>query len=63
MQRDPTEEVEVGCLGLTKLLLTLLVLGLLAGKFFTGDYMWNYKTNISRFMPVRSFVQYLFQCS
>jgi hypothetical protein len=52
-EADPTEEQEVGLVGLLKLLATLLVFGLLAGKFFTGSYTWNYEANIKRFWPVR----------
>ncbi|EIN10814.1 cytochrome b5 [Punctularia strigosozonata HHB-11173 SS5] len=40
---DPTEEREVGCIGLLKFFTILLVITLLAGKFFTGDYLWDYQ--------------------
>jgi len=41
-ERDPTGEEEVGLLGLLKLILGLVFVVLLAGKFFTGSYMWDY---------------------
>lgn len=50
---DPTEEQEVGCVGLTKLLLVLLLLAALAGKFFTGSFTWEYGASLKQFWPVR----------
>ncbi|KIP09845.1 hypothetical protein PHLGIDRAFT_102163 [Phlebiopsis gigantea 11061_1 CR5-6] len=38
---DPQEEPEVGCLGLLKFLVISLVVVVLAGKFFTGSYLWE----------------------
>ena len=38
---DPLEEPEVGCLGLLKFLVISLVVVVLAGKFFTGSYLWE----------------------
>ncbi|KDQ64992.1 hypothetical protein JAAARDRAFT_28655 [Jaapia argillacea MUCL 33604] len=42
-ERDPTAEVEVGCLGLLKFIVYLLLFLLLAGKFFTGSFLWEYE--------------------
>jgi|ERR1700722_9719092 len=41
-ERDPTAEEEVGCLGLLKFVLGIVIVILLAGKFFTGSYLWEY---------------------
>ncbi|GBE79206.1 cytochrome b5 [Sparassis crispa] len=38
---DPTEEPEVGCLGLMKFLLYAVIFVLLTGKFITGSYLWE----------------------
>jgi len=54
-EKDPTEEVEVGLLGLLKFILYLLIFGVLAGKFFTGSFLWEYEgkwTNLRTYMPV-----------
>jgi len=53
-EKDPTEEVEVGCLGLVKFILYILVGIILAGKFFTGSFLWEYEgkwTNLKTYMP------------
>jgi len=53
-EKDPTEEVEVGCLGLLKFILYILIFILLAGKFFTGSFLWEYEgkwTNLKTYMP------------
>lgn len=41
-ERDPTAEEEVGFLGLLKLIVYLLLIIVLAGKFFTGSFLWEY---------------------
>ena len=56
-EQDPTEEVEVevGCLGLLKFILYLLIFIVLAGKFFTGSFLWEYEgkwTNLKTYWPV-----------
>ncbi|KAH9943005.1 cytochrome b5 [Epithele typhae] len=38
---DPTAEVEVGCSGVLKFMLYALIFAVLAGKFFTGSYLWE----------------------
>ncbi|KIM83900.1 hypothetical protein PILCRDRAFT_24638, partial [Piloderma croceum F 1598] len=53
-EKDPTEEVEVGLLGLLKFILYLLIFVVLAGKFFTGSFLWEYEgkwTNLRTYMP------------
>ena len=51
---DPTEEREVGCLGLLKFLLYATLFVVLAGKFFTGDFLWEMDLpSVSQFIPVR----------
>ncbi|KAH7930041.1 cytochrome b5 [Leucogyrophana mollusca] len=42
LEPDPTAEEEVGLLGLLKFIVYLLVIIALAGKFFTGHYLWEY---------------------
>ena len=55
---DPTEEPEVGCLGLLKFIVISLVVVILAGKFFTGSFLWEQDLpDISKLMPVSSSVQ------
>ncbi|KAI6122829.1 cytochrome b5 [Pisolithus thermaeus] len=41
-ERDPTAEEEVGLLGLLKFIVYLLLIIVLAGKFFTGSFLWEY---------------------
>jgi predicted heme/steroid binding protein len=41
-ERDPTAEEEVGFLGLLKFIVYLLLIVVLAGKFFTGSFLWEY---------------------
>lgn len=41
-ERDPTAEEEVGLLGLLKFIVYLLLVITLAGKFFTGSFLWEY---------------------
>ncbi|KIJ70404.1 hypothetical protein HYDPIDRAFT_79091 [Hydnomerulius pinastri MD-312] len=41
-ERDPTAEEEVGLLGLLKFIVYLLLFIALAGKFFTGSFLWEY---------------------
>lgn len=43
LERDPTEEEEIGILGILKFIVIVLVCVSLAGKFFTGSYIWEYK--------------------
>lgn len=51
---DPTEEPEVGCLGLLKFILYATLFIVLAGKFFTGSYLWELEPpNLKQFIPVR----------
>lgn len=55
-ERDPTAEEEVGLLGLLKFIVYVLVFSALAGKFFTGSFVWNFEDNlpsIKQFWPVR----------
>ena len=57
LEPDPTEEVEVGCLGLLKFFLYATVFVVLAGKFFTGSYLWELEPpNLRQFIPVRSWL-------
>ncbi len=49
---DPTVEPEVGFLGLFKFILYLSIAVILAGKFFTGSFLWELELpNISKFLP------------
>jgi len=41
-EQDPTAEEEVGLLGLLKFIVYLLLIIILAGKFFTGSFLWEY---------------------
>lgn len=41
-ERDPTAEEEVGFLDLLKFIVYLLLIIILAGKFFTGSFLWEY---------------------
>ncbi|KIJ19852.1 hypothetical protein PAXINDRAFT_178625 [Paxillus involutus ATCC 200175] len=41
-ERDPTAEEEVGLLGLLKFIVYLLLIVALAGRFFTGSFVWEY---------------------
>ena len=51
---DPTEEPEVGCLGLLKFIVISLVVIILAGKFFTGSFLWEQELpDLSKLVPVR----------
>ena len=51
---DPTEEVEVGCLGLLKFIVYATLFVVLAGKFFTGSFLWEQELpNLKQFIPVR----------
>jgi len=49
---DPTEEPEVGCLGLLKFILYFTIFVILAGKFFTGSYLWEQTfPDLRQFLP------------
>jgi len=53
-EKDPTEEVEVGLLGLLKFILYIVIFIVLAGKFFTGSFLWEYEgkwANLKTYMP------------
>ncbi|KAE9410167.1 cytochrome b5 [Gymnopus androsaceus JB14] len=47
-EKDPTEPEEVGCLGILKFFLYLIVFGALAGKFFTGSYTWDHENRLAQ---------------
>jgi hypothetical protein len=49
---DPREEQEVGWTGLLKLVATIVIFTLLAGKFFTGSYVWNFDGDVKSLWPV-----------
>lgn len=52
-ERDPTEEPEVGCLGILKFIVYTLVFVVLAGKFFTGSFLWEQELpSLSQLFPV-----------
>lgn len=56
-ERDPTAEEEVGLLGLLKFIVYLLLIIVLAGKFFTGSFLWEYDGKWARlktYWPVKS---------
>ena len=55
LEPDPTEEVEVGCLGILKFILYAVLFVVLAGKFFTGSFLWEQELpNLRQFVPVRA---------
>ncbi|KAG0698848.1 cytochrome b5-like heme/steroid binding domain-containing protein [Suillus ampliporus] len=41
-EEDPTAEHEVGFLGLMKFIVYLILFVVVAGKFFTGSFLWEY---------------------
>ncbi|EPQ59511.1 cytochrome b5 [Gloeophyllum trabeum ATCC 11539] len=47
-ERDPTAEQEVGCLGLLKFTAYLVIFLMLAGKFFTDSFLWEYEGKWAR---------------
>jgi hypothetical protein len=54
-ERDPTEQVEVGVLGLLKFIVYTVIIIALAGKFITGSYTWEYEskwTRLKTYLPV-----------
>lgn len=54
-EKDPTEPEEVGCLGVLKFFLYLIVFGALAGKLFTGSYTWDHEkklVQLKSYIPV-----------
>lgn len=55
---DPTAEREIGAWGIIKALLVLVAIALLAGKFFTDSYLWEYKgkwVKLKTYLPVLSY--------
>jgi predicted heme/steroid binding protein len=48
LEPDPTAQEEVGLVGLMKFILILIVFTLLAGKFFTGSFLWEYESKWTR---------------
>ena len=53
---DPTAQEEVGLLGLLKFIVYCLIFLALAGKFFTGSFLYNYEENLpslKKLWPVR----------
>lgn len=51
-EEDPTAEVEIGCLGLFKFIVYCFLGVVLAGKFFTGSYLWEQDLpNLSKYFP------------
>ena len=51
-EADPTAEPEIGCLGLLKFILYFSIAMVLAGKFFTGSYLWELELpNLSKYFP------------
>jgi len=53
-EKDPTGEEEVGLVGLLKFIVYLLIFVVLAGKFITGSFLWEYEgkwTNLKTYMP------------
>jgi hypothetical protein len=53
---DPTAEREIGVWGVVKGLIILVVAILLAGKFFTDSYLWEYQgkwVKLKTYLPVR----------
>lgn len=53
---DPTAEQEVGLLGLLKFIVYLILFVVIAGKFFTGSFLWEYEGKWARlktYWPVR----------
>jgi len=55
-EEDPTAEREVGLLGLLKFIIYLILAVTLAGKFFTGSFLWEYDGKWARlktYWPVR----------
>jgi hypothetical protein len=54
-ERDPTAQQEVSLLGFLKFLIYLLLFTVLAGKFFTGSFTWEYRskwTQLKTYWPV-----------
>ncbi|KAF9246879.1 cytochrome b5 [Melanogaster broomeanus] len=47
-ERDPTAQEEVGVVGLLKFIVYLLLITALAGRFFTGSFLWEYKGKWAR---------------
>jgi hypothetical protein len=49
------EEREIGCTGILKFLISAIAIVLLASKFITGDWLWEYRgkwTNVKTYFPV-----------
>jgi len=54
---DPTAEVEIGLWGIVRFLLSTIAIAMLAGKFVTGSYLWDYDgkwVQTKTYFPVRS---------
>jgi len=54
LEPDPTAEHEIGFVGLLKFVVYLLLFTMLAGKFFTGSYLWEYEgrwAQLKTYMP------------
>ena len=49
MERDPTAVEVVGVLGILRFFFYVLFFILLLGKFFTGDFLWNYRAQWASF--------------
>ena len=52
---DPTAEVEIGAKDLLKMLVYLIIVVALAGKFFTGSFLWEYDgkwVRLKTYLPV-----------
>jgi hypothetical protein len=55
LEPDPTAEEEVGLIGLLKFILGLFLIAILAGKFITGSYTWEYEgkwAQLKTYFPV-----------
>ena len=60
-ESDPTEEVEIGLGGVLKFLLMLVIFVVLAGKFFTGSFLWEYDgkwVQLKTYIPVSTLLHF-----
>jgi hypothetical protein len=53
LEPDPDAVHDLGVLSLLKLIVYFLIIFLLAGKFFTGDWLWEYR---SKWMELKSYL-------